>query len=160
MNITITPINGFWVRKAYKAFYDHPYHGTLTAPNTFKDLKAWADSHKVGVDSLPVFSGGCDHTIYVNPEDNILFRAWHDLIHLELDASFSLEDEKRVFARHVEQLKAIGAPKCVIDAIHADGVAQVEYYYKYREYVVNQELFVIDCLNRSVEAVLASNTLY
>jgi len=153
-------LNSYWMKKAFNTFYGVPFHADLHAPSTSRELAIWSRVCKLGVDSLPVYPNGCEKTIFASPDDNLLFRAWHDCIHLELNKSFSLADETSVFALHVEQLQAIKAPQSVIAAIHADGIAQVKYYYQHKIYVSDQHTFVYDVLNQGMDEVLSAGRIY
>jgi hypothetical protein len=59
------------------------------APNTFAELKGRTSP-------LVVYSGASDCTIYGDPRINYAFRAWHDSIHLRLNAGFTVAEEIRV----------------------------------------------------------------
>ena len=151
--IVLYPVlNAHWARWAFETFYPLcEYYPTPNAPETWADLKAW---HKASGDNasvaMPVYDGACENSIYPTKEDNYLFRAWHDSIHLQYNLSFSLEDETEVAHIHQEQLTAIRAPNCVKKAILADTLGQVEYYYKYGSFVPNQREFVTSVLLREI----------
>jgi hypothetical protein len=133
----------YWMIKTFKAFYPNiTIAPTVDAPNSWKALKQFK-----GRNVLPVFNGACDSSIYNNPNDNIIFRAWHDCVHLENNLSFSSQDEKKVGLIQCNQLRLMGAPVHVINAIFFDVVGQVEYYALMGEFVVNQREFVQSCLD-------------
>ncbi len=135
-----------WMKKTFKAFYPAlVFHGTPAAPNSYKALKQFSHCLTSG-ESLPVFNGACDQTIYEKPNDNVTFRAWHDAIHLENNLSFKPLDEIQVGLIHCQQLRAIGAPVHVINAVYFDVIGQIEYYSKHGHFVVDQKAFVQDCL--------------
>lgn len=46
----------------------------------------------------------CENTIFGDPEINIMFRAWHDSIHLELNEDFSPMAEVRVAFKQIAEL--------------------------------------------------------
>lgn len=136
----------YWMRKALRTFYPNTrYFPSENAPNTWRDLKG-AD-----LACLPVFSGGCDHTIYISPAYNWAFRAWHDSIHISKGLGFSYLDELAVAKEHLCQLELIRAPEHVKRAVWYDVAGQVEYYYKNGCFVVNQKAFVQDCLAYGLE---------
>ena len=60
------------------------------APDSFASLKGASTS------GLVVYSGGSDNTIYGDPRVNWAFRAWHDKLHLDLNAPFTLQGETLV----------------------------------------------------------------
>lgn len=140
-----------WMNKAFKAFYPSlSYYGTSDAPNNWKALQAFKGC-LTGGESLPVFNGACDLTIYEQPRDNVTFRAWHDAIHLSLGLSFKPVDEVKVGLEHCRQLRLIGAPVHVINAVFFDVVGQVEYYSRHGQFVQDQKQFVQDCLILGVD---------
>lgn len=141
-----------FVERAYE--YDFgklPFHADADAPNTFKKLQEWGAS---GEQSIPVYSGGCEYTIYSTDEANHLFRAWHDRLHLRHNLGFKKADEIKVSELHCSTLRAVGAPYNVVKAMEADVEGQVRYYDETQEYVVNQLEFVADCLKYGISTVL------
>lgn len=78
---------------------DVPFVLSEDAPSTFEALKAaWAASES-GT-PFPIYSGGCDRTIYADPEANHMFRLWHDWLHVSFGADFSLGGEIAVARMH------------------------------------------------------------
>lgn len=145
-----------WTNKAFRAFYPHIIvEPTPDAPNSYKALKPYKNAV-----ILPVFNGDCDHTIHNTPQDNINFRAWHDCIHLQYDLSFKSEHEKAVGLIHCDQLRLIGAPTHVINAVYFDVIGQIEYYNKYNEFVGNQKQFVQVCLESGLDHALSLGKFY
>lgn len=53
---------------------------------------------------MPISNQFCDNTIFGDPEINIMFRAWHDSIHLELNEDFSPMAEVRVAFKQISEL--------------------------------------------------------
>lgn len=114
------------------------HHATPDAPNTWKDLRAWWEAKGRHGESMPVFDGGCDQTIYSQPYINHAFRAWHDKIHLENNLNFSQTGEAQTAFIHM------AACDNETDAltIFADVYGQVLYYQKTGQFVENQAEFV------------------
>lgn len=127
------------------------HHATATAPNSIHALREWGKLHVLNVDSLSVYDGGSDSTIFGTCAGNYAFRAWHDAIHLENGYGFSLDDECEVAAIHCKELRLMGVSEDDIDLLFADVTGQVLYYYHNREYISNQVDFHIallkDCAN-------------
>ena len=141
----------YWMIKAFKTFYpDIAILPCADAPNTWKELQKFK-----GCKVIPVFNGNCENTIYQKPNDNIIFRAWHDSIHLEYGLSFKPVDEKKVGLIHCQQLRAIGAPTHVINAIYFDVVGQVEYYSLIGEFLSNQVAFVQECMEKGLQKTIS-----
>lgn len=107
------------------------------APNTWAELKA------AGLNDLVVWPGASDKTIYGSAEVNIALRHWHDRIHLEHGLGFTLEDELKVAAIHIEQLHEDSHKRI----IQADIEEQVRWYYQTGTYVQDQFSFIEECLS-------------
>lgn len=145
-----------YMLKAFYRFHATPHAACDDAPDTWQALQEWASSHKLGRDPLPVFSGGCEHTIYTCPENNITFRAWHDTIHLRHGLDFSRDGELTAAKEHYRELLAIGAPFEVRYTILADTAGQFLYHEKHGQHVINQRRFVDACLHHGIETVINS----
>src|SRR4051812_8590240 len=53
--------------------------------------------HAMSTDRLfPVFDGGVDDIVYSSARVNYLFRAWHDIVHIEMGLGFDADSEIRV----------------------------------------------------------------
>lgn len=79
-----------------------PHYPTYNAPDTFDKL-AVRNAVSGGPSQqrpMPVWSGASENTIYLSPEGNYAFRAWHDLTHLRLGALFDAEGERAVAVEH------------------------------------------------------------
>lgn len=153
-------LNSHWVRRAFETFHNVPFHATADAPNDWQTLRDWNNFHKLGVDSLPVWNGESDQSIYNRKEDNFLFRAWHDAIHLKNNLDFSLLGELRAASIHIKELNALRAPYSVKRAVEADTAGQVLYHEKYKEFVKDQKAFVEACIKNSMVSVLNSGIRY
>jgi hypothetical protein len=102
------------------------------APHSFETLKSAATS------GLVVYSGGSDDTIYGDPRVNWAFRAWHDQLHLDLNAPFTLEGERLV---GLEQARLIGGDRLGLIMV-AEVVGQIEYLEANGGFPVNQAEFL------------------
>ena len=106
------------------------------APNTFQDLMSNASSR------LVVWSGASDLTIYGEASSNHLFRAWHDSLHIKLNADFSLQGEI-IVAR--EQARLIDSD-AMAKIIMAEVQGQAEYFNKHGSFPIDQVAFIQDYL--------------
>lgn len=134
--------------EAHLKLKEHGYSGIdprPDAPNTLTGLLYAYGDFKQG-DLFPVFDGGSEFTVFSNPESNFLFRAWHDLIHIELLAPFTLEGEMAV-AR--EQIRQAGLHGELADVLWADVVGQTQYFKTHGEFPVDQRSFVIQSLKEA-----------
>jgi hypothetical protein len=102
------------------------------APYSFESLKASS------VSGLVVWSGASDKTIYGAPSVNWAFRAWHDSLHLKLNAPFTLEGETLVA---LEQCRLIGSDQWA-KIIMGEVIGQVEYLNKYGTFPADQIEFM------------------
>jgi hypothetical protein len=101
------------------------------APATFEALKGQS------VGSLVVWAGASDKTIYGDPTVNHAFRAWHDSLHLALNAPFTLQGERIVA---LEQARLIGG-ETFGHIIMAEVVGQAEYFALTGQFPVDQKAF-------------------
>jgi len=106
-----------------------PKHfGTHNAPSTYAALEqAWAKAQRTN-SPFPVYSGGCESTIYGAPEDNYAFRAWHDSIHIALKAGFDVIGESAVANEQLRQLRdhGVSAQDCLAAGFVASYLARRE----------------------------------
>lgn len=109
------------------------------APSTISDVIQAFNGRTV-----KVWSGACDNTIFIDPHVNRLFRAWHDACHVQLNADFSLQGEKRVAAY---QAARVGSDYWA-RAIMAEVAGQAEYFYKFGVFPANQLEFTLKALRR------------
>lgn len=112
------------------------YQVNSIAPATFQELKA----NSTGI--LTVWDGASDNTIYGDANVNHAFRAWHDALHLKLNASFTLEGEILVAK---EQSRLIGSD-LLGDILIAEVKGQAEYFNKHGQFPVNQVEFITNYL--------------
>jgi hypothetical protein len=106
------------------------------APDTFQKLK------ECSISGLVVWAGASDQTIYGDAKVNYAFRAWHDALHLKLNAPFTDQGERIVA---LEQARLIGADK-LGDIIMGEVVGQAEYFAKTGQFPVNQYEFIVNYL--------------
>ncbi len=126
------------------------HHATPDAPDTFEKLEAWYIMHKLGLTpaSLPVYDGGCDNTIYSTPAVNYAFRAWHDILHLNLDAGFDADGERRVSDFHISVAASQGLSHEDCLALYYDVWGQFVYSQHHAgQFPTNQAAFVAACFD-------------
>lgn len=115
------------------------------APESFKDLK------ESTVDKCIVIAGyGCENTIYSTPHVNHVFRFYHDHIHLTLNKGFSKEGEISVINQHMKDIKNYGVSNLALNIFYYDTFGQVEYYFKQKQFVINQRAFIESCLQHGL----------
>jgi hypothetical protein len=106
------------------------------APGSFEDL-----ARHCSVQSLIVWAGASDGTIYGDPRVNWMFRAWHDACHIILNAPFTLDGERYV-AKYQAGCLGDLAGRIVI----AEVAGQAEHYALTGSFPINQVKFVTDYL--------------
>ena len=101
------------------------------APSTFAELKANTTS------GLVVWSGASENTIYGDAIVNHAFRAWHDMLHLKLNAPFNEEGETRVALEQARLIQSDNYGKLIMCEV----VGQVEFFNKFGMFPTNQVEF-------------------
>jgi hypothetical protein len=115
------------------------------APSTYDGLvRVWHG--KLAGAPLPVYSGGCEATIYGAPEVNHAFRAWHDAVHVRLGAAFTVEGEVRTALAQLWQARYLGASKLDLARLRADTIGQVAYFVRTGGFVKDQARYVAHVL--------------
>ena len=110
------------------------------APSTFEALQRQSAS------GLVVWSGASDNTIYGSNIVNHAFRAWHDSLHLKLQADFTLEGEIRVATEQARILNADNLGRIIL----AEVQDQALYLAKHGSFPINQLEFMIQYLSKGV----------
>lgn len=113
------------------------FHVSDFAPQTFEDLV----KHYKATGSLVIWSGGSDHTIYRDPKINYLFRVMHDITHIQLNADFTMDGERRVA---IYQMSQVGTELAKI--IDIEVIKQAEYYMQTGSFLDDQVKFTIQQL--------------
>lgn len=72
-------------------------------PANWEELQASRDEPV-----MPVNPQSAEHSIYSDTPTNIAFRAWHDKLHLDLNAGFDHDGELKVAQEHLRQAQAAG----------------------------------------------------
>lgn len=133
------------ITSAIAAFYPElQWHADENAPNSWKALQPFKSALH-GLGSLPVYNGASEKTIFIDSYINVLFRAWHDAIHLEKGFSFQPEDEIKTAFEHVRQLMSIGVDQTVYEWLFVDIIGQVYFYKHKNQFVENQIAFTEQC---------------
>lgn len=118
------------------------------APDTFEKVKALFQSGSRYV----IYSGGCDSTIFGDPNVNYDFRAWHDWCHWQGGHDFSLRGEYETFKMQCGHLVAIYGDNETTRAwrriLFADIIGQKVYERRFGQFPDNQMQFVRDYLNK------------
>lgn len=131
----------------YKAHSDAP---NLTADVPVDHLSALAGSwlREDGLKLFHVFDGGVDSIVYTSARVNYLFRAWHDLVHIELGLGFSEADEIAV----AEYQSQFIQPGLLREIFLADTVGQTLFASATGGgFVADQRGFVFDVLNMGIQ---------
>lgn len=130
-------------------------HPRRDAPDTYPDLvQAWALARASGV--LPVFDGASDFTIYTDSFVNIEARFWHDMVHLEHDLNFTLDDELEVceIQRHDLQRAGFGLTSWESKMLWADLSGQAVCANRLHRFPVDQKAFVTTAIHDGIDAAI------
>lgn len=100
------------------------------APSDFKSL--------VQAPSLIIWAGASDNTIYGDKAVNWAFRAWHDSLHIALNADFTLQGEIRVALEQARQLESDYLAKVMLAEIKG----QAEYFAINGQFPADQASFI------------------
>lgn len=82
--------------------------GFPDAPGTYQQLRGAFEHSKRTGDPLPVSNLFCEDTDFIEPADNVAFRAWHDFHHCIQGLSFDLVDEWELTLWHLDRLAESG----------------------------------------------------
>jgi hypothetical protein len=113
-------------------------------PETYEQLaEAWDKVAKGGdAKFYLVWSGGCEDTIYSNPDDNQFFRFVHDHAHWSLGVGFTRTEELYVHKRLKDRLYAANVSALALDLYDIDTTGQTIFSeLNGGAFVSNQRLF-------------------
>jgi hypothetical protein len=117
----------------------------LHGPSNWRELQAARDAS-----ALPVNPQCADGSIYSSVAVNLAFRAWHDTLHLALDAGFDAPGELAVALEHMRQASAAGLPREDLLALWADTWLTFSYAQAHDgQFPENPRAFVGACLESS-----------
>jgi len=93
---------------------------------------------------MQISNENCEGTIFGNPEVNVMFRAWHDSIHIQLNEDFGYMAEARVaFAQCAELPNDWHFER---QLILCEVIAQAAHHEKTGNFVADQRKFTIEVL--------------
>lgn len=121
------------------------YYTTNDAPESFKELK---EQSGITGKCLPIANYGCDTSIYGDAAINERFRFWHYVTHLQLNEGFSKKGEYAVIEQHLKEANEYGLSALATAILRIDTKGQVDYYFRHKEFVQNQDAFLDTCLQR------------
>lgn len=90
----------------------------------------------------------CNNTIFKDSSVNIMFRAWHDSIHIKYQYDFDIYGELNVYNIMQSQLPDDYNLERVL--LYGDIVGQTLYFNKYQDFPINQRDFIIDFLSEGL----------
>lgn len=133
------------------------WHGTSQAPSTYQQLRAaFARSVETGA-PLPVSEQNAASVVFPDATDNVAFRFWHDVSHVERGLSFRAEDELELALWHLAQLEDAGYDRTslVHRLAEADTVGQVLLHAVAKQFAHDQ----LACLHGCIGSGLAAGVL-
>ena len=144
----------------YSMGYSPNNYHTVAASESLESIAALKQWRLINGDcaSMPVLENGITLSV-CGGSTNELVRYWHDLIHLEINAGFSLHDEMRVTNEHIRQLSAVDSKytKLFTDIINADIGGQAIYYDINNRFIVNGVRFVHNFLYEPENTIINFN---
>lgn len=120
--------------------YKYPFVVNNNIPETLFAITEYYNTNK----HLAISDINSDNTIFANSGINLLYRAWHDFIHIEYKLLFTLEGELEVYNIMQSQLPNDYYLEKFL--LYGDIVGQTLYHNKYNKFPSNQREFVIDFL--------------
>lgn len=124
-------------------------NGTISGIDYFEndeyDSFEAIQGHYVTTNRIAIWSGASDNNIFGNNEINLLFRVWHDYIHITENLSFSPLDEIRV--ANIQSSQLPDNMQLEKNLINADITGQVLYFLKFDSFPIDQRKFTVDFLN-------------
>lgn len=148
-----------WERaEATRARTGVAWHFSPDAPNTYRELReAWKISLSSGA-PLPISNADCETVIFTEPDANAAYRYWHDVTHLERDRNFSNSHELDMAHFHLWDAEQHGLTRGSLAwrLLRADAVGNVLHWAIYREYVPNQEVFILNAVRFGLDAALVA----
>ena len=125
------------------------YFTTDKAPESFKALKGQTIGKRI-----PIANYGGDTSIYGDVAINERFRFWHDVTHLKLNEGFSKQGEYAVVEQHLLEAERYGLSPLAMAILRIDTKGQVDYYFRHKEFVQNQDAFLDTCLLRGTDLAI------
>ena len=132
------------------------YVAVPDAPSEYQQLRgAYADAWATKT-PLPVSNQHCETTIFLEPEDNIRLRFWHDVHHVKLGLSFNLDDELELATWHCQQMEHAGfsPDSLAFRLLRADFVGQIYLMGIKGRFPHNQRRFVETCVTHGLDLAL------
>lgn len=114
-----------------------PPHHRVPDASAYSRFEEWTRDASPG-DSMPVYSGHCERTVYLTAAGNMAFRALHDTFHLRLEAGFTLADEVRVAQAQYRAAKRAGLSRDAARLLFLDIAAQAHYYARRKRFLTDQ----------------------
>lgn len=133
-----------------------PHYATdaMIAPSSLEELRAAYETQ--GPSGLPVYPLESELSIYSRPEVFRAYRAWHDALHVELDAPFNEDGECMVAMETVRLAKAAGLSREDCTALWIEIMGQFDYLQQHGgEWPEHQALFVAAAFKHGMKEAAA-----
>lgn len=139
---------------AFEKLAQHGYVGVAAvedAPNSYTQLTKAYYSRSHGNRFL-VWNGASETSVYNGCRVNYLFRAWHDLLHIELEAQFDEEGEYRCANYQCSHSSLTDLERQII---WIDIVDQFRFEKLTGEFPVDQKKFAYTVITQGFDAAVA-----
>lgn len=156
-----TALSDIVARTADRVLHTHGFRGVVAVNDPPATFEALRERYKLlrltRAQRFPVLGTHCDDVIYATPTINMMYRAWHDLTHIELNCGFGYVDEL-VVARH----KSLSIPEGPLrDIMLADAVGESQFANATGgKFPLHQREWAFDYVNRGFYAAFAIHRNY
>ena len=146
-SVPFSPRLNLWIEKWFKL---HQTLFVFTDKDDFFDAKSIQETlqlyveHFNSTNTILIWNGASSDNIYGSEKGNLMFRCWHDYIHITHRSGFSFAGESIVASIQCSMLPSdwIFEKELVMIEI----LGQNQYYSVHKEFVKNQRQFAIEYL--------------
>lgn len=124
------------------------------APNTLEEVRVALESRPYG-DLFPIYHSHCETTILAKNCAHTAYRAWHDLVHCEVDGAFTLPGEILVINAQIDEMIRNGCDGIPCAIVWYDIMGQLLHNYKYDKFPEISREFVEACMCKGLQFALS-----
>lgn len=128
---------------------------TEYAPNTMEELREAVTTRRRHDNLFPIFDSDGPYTLLARTRSQSLYRAWHDLVHLEVDGAFTLPGEIGVINAQLEEMQRCGCDIYDCSIVWYDIMGQLLHELKHGVFPERPIEFLEACLCKGKDFALA-----
>lgn len=153
-SVPFSPRLNLWIEKWFK---QHESMFVFTDNDDFFDANSIQETLQLHIErfkstnKIHIFSGASSDNIYGSVEGNLMFRSWHDYIHITHRSGFSFAGESIVASIQCSMLPSDWILEK--ELVMLEILGQNQYYSVHKEFLKNQRRFTIDYLKDPVKAI-------